>query len=114
MTKAAFDERGRYRTGDLFEIAGDGDLARFYRFVGRCKDIIVRGGIKIAPAELDDLIAGFDEVVEAAFFGCDDDRLGEIDGVAVVPKPGRTVALDAVIAYLKSQIGGAHVQTPGT
>src|SRR3546814_8211749 len=33
MTKAAFDERGRYRTGDLFEIAGDGDLARFYRFV---------------------------------------------------------------------------------
>lgn len=103
MTEAAFDEQGRYRTGDLFEIAGEGDLARFYRFVGRCKDIIVRGGIKIAPAELDDLIAGFDDTVEAAFFGCDDDRLGEIVGVAVVPQPGREVTLDDVIAYLKSR-----------
>src|SRR3546814_8001374 len=100
MTKAAFDGRGRYRTGDRVEIAGDGYLARFYRFVGRCKDSIVRGGIKIAPAELDDLIAGFDEVVEAAFFGCDYDRLGEIVGVAVVPKPGRTVALTDANAYL--------------
>src|SRR3546814_13208543 len=94
MTKAAFDERGRYRTGDLFEIAGDGDLARFYRFVGRCKDIIVRGGLKIAPAELDDLIAGFDEVGEAAFFGCDDHRHGQIVGVPGEPKQGRTGDLD--------------------
>jgi len=103
MTAHAFDAEGRYRTGDLFEIAGEGRLAPFYRFVGRCKDIIVRGGIKIAPAELDDLIAGFDGAIEAAFFGCDDDRLGEVVGVAVVPRPGVDVSLDDVVAYLKSR-----------
>lgn len=103
MSETAFDEQGRYRTGDLFEIAGDGDLARFYRFVGRCKDIIVRGGMKIAPAELDNLIAAFDPAAEAAFFGCDDERLGEIVAVAVVPKPGSTILLDDVISFLKSR-----------
>ena len=45
LTAAAFDEQGAFRTGDLFEIAGVGDLGRFYRFVGRCKEIIVRGGV---------------------------------------------------------------------
>nr|WP_246374872.1 class I adenylate-forming enzyme family protein [Aquamicrobium lusatiense] len=103
LTAAAFDQRGRYRTGDLFEIAGTGPMARYYRFVGRNKDIIIRGGLKIAPAELDDIIAGFDAAAEAAFFGCDDDRLGEIVGVAVVPRPGRSVSLDDVVAYLKER-----------
>lgn len=102
MTERAFDEEGRYRTGDLFEIAGAGEMARFYRFVGRSKDIIIRGGLKIAPAELDDIIAGFDGATEAAFFGCDDERLGEIVGVAVVPAPGREVTLQDVVAYLRS------------
>ena len=35
LTAAAFDADGWFRTGDQFEIAGEGDLKRFYRFVGR-------------------------------------------------------------------------------
>lgn len=81
----AFDDRGWFRTGDLFEIAGDGDLARFYRFVGRCKDIIVRGGVNISPAEIDDLLAGWPAVREAAVVGVPDEVLGERMCVAVVP-----------------------------
>ena len=84
LTAAAFDEQGAFRTGDLFEIAGDGDLARFYRFVGRSKEIIVRGGVNISPAELDDLLVGMPGVAEAATVGIPDDRLGERVAVAVV------------------------------
>ena len=50
LTRAAFDDQGYFRTGDLFEIAGPDALARYYRFVGRCKEIIVRGGVNISPA----------------------------------------------------------------
>ncbi|WP_165814412.1 class I adenylate-forming enzyme family protein [Pararhodobacter oceanensis] len=103
LTAKAFDEEGRYRTGDIFEIAGEGEMARFYRFIGRNKEIIVRGGLKISPAELDELAADFPGATEIAFFGCDDDRLGEIVGVAVVPVAGREVTLAEIIAWLKNK-----------
>jgi len=48
-----FSEDGYFKTGDLFEIAGDDDPPRFYRFVGRSKEIIIRGGYNISPDELD-------------------------------------------------------------
>ena len=40
--EGAFDDEGWFRTGDVFELAGDGDRGRYYRFVDRCKDIINR------------------------------------------------------------------------
>ena len=53
LTAASFTEDGFFRTGDLFEIAADDQGPRYYRFAGRCKQIIVRGGMKISPEELD-------------------------------------------------------------
>lgn len=103
MTAKAFDAEGYYRTGDLFEIAGEGELSRFYRFVGRNKDIIIRGGLKISPTELDNLISQYPKVREAAFFAYPDDRLGEKVGVAVVAKPGVDVTLEDIIQFLKSK-----------
>ena len=96
-----FDAEGFFKTGDLFEIAGD--ERQFYRFVGRCKDIIVRGGVNISPDELDALLAGHPQVSEAAVFAYPDANLGERVGVAVVPKPGESVTLDVIIAFLKQQ-----------
>lgn len=101
LNAAAFDDQGYFRTGDLFEIAGPGPLARFYRFVGRCKEIIVRGGVNISPAELDDLLAGLPCAQEAATVGIPDAVLGERIAVAVVPREGATPGLDDVIAWLK-------------
>lgn len=101
LTRSAFDEQGYLRTGDLFEIPGDGELRRYYRFVGRCKDIIVRGGLKIAPAELDELLSRHPLLEEAAAFPYPDRRLGEKVGVAAVPRPGAQVALADVVAFLK-------------
>jgi cyclohexanecarboxylate-CoA ligase len=49
LTEKAFTADGWFRTGDLFEIEGDREPPQYYRFVGRLKQIIVRGGMKIAP-----------------------------------------------------------------
>ncbi|WP_017670041.1 class I adenylate-forming enzyme family protein [Blastomonas sp. AAP53] len=87
LTAAAFDGDW-FRTGDLFEIAGTGPLARFYRFVGRSKEIIVRGGVNISPAEIDELLVNLPNVREAAVVGIPDADLGERIAVAVVVDDG--------------------------
>lgn len=102
LSAAAFDDRGAYRTGDLFEIAGEGDLRRFYRFVGRSKEIIVRGGVNLSPAEIDDLLVGHPMLKEAATVGIPDDRLGERVAVAVVPRDGQTPTLADISAWMES------------
>ncbi len=86
QTRNAIDAKGYYRTGDLFELAGEGDIPRYYRFVGRCKDIIVRGGMNISPAELDDLLVGHPAFRDAAVVGIPDEVLGERVCAVVVPK----------------------------
>ena len=98
-----FTPDGYFRTGDLFEIAGPPDDPRYYRFVGRCKDIIVRGGMNVSPAELDALLAGHPDLADAAVFGTPDPVLGERIAVAVVVKPGHRVVLSDVVAFLKEK-----------
>ncbi len=103
LNARAFDSSGYFRTGDLFEIAGEGDLARFYRFVGRSKEIIMRGGVNISPAELDDLIIGQPLIAEAATVGIPDAVLGERIAVAVVPRPGATPTIADIAAWLEAK-----------
>ena len=66
ITAQSFTADGWFRTGDLFEITGDDDPPRFYRFIGRLKQIIVRGGVKIAPEELDNVLSQMPDVLEGA------------------------------------------------
>ncbi len=98
-----FTQDGYFRTGDLFEIAGPADDPRYYRFVGRRKDIIVRGGMNVSPAELDTLLAGHPDLADAAVFGAPDPVLGERIAVAVVVKPGHRVVLDDIVAFLREK-----------
>ncbi len=108
---AAFAENGWFRTGDLFEITGSGDPPEYYRFVGRCKDIIVRGGYNISPDELDTLLASHPRLTEAACVGYPDDVLGEKVCVFVVPKPDAEVTLADITAFLEEQ-GIARFKLP--
>jgi non-ribosomal peptide synthetase component E (peptide arylation enzyme) len=101
--RSVFTDDGFFHTGDLFEIAGDGEKSRFYRFVGRCKDIIVRGGVKISPDEIDNLLAGHPKLVEAAVVGYADEVMEERVCAAVVPKPGESVDLDDITGFLRSR-----------
>jgi acyl-CoA synthetase (AMP-forming)/AMP-acid ligase II len=96
-----FTEDGYFKTGDVFEIAGDGDQAKFYKFVGRCKDIIVRGGVNISPDEVDNLLAGHPKVAEVAVVGYDDEVMGERIGAVVVPKPDEDVTLEELTDFLR-------------
>ena len=98
-----FTQDGYFRTGDLFEIAGPADDPRYYRFVGRRKDIIVRGGMNVSPAELDTLLAGHPDLADAAVFGAPDPVLGERIAVAVVVKPGHRLVLEDIVTFLKDR-----------
>jgi len=111
MTQRAFTADGFFRTGDLFEIAGDEQGLRYYRFAGRHKQIIVRGGVKISPEELDEILAGCPGLVEGAVVGYPDDVMGERICAVVVPKPGAELGIEQLAAYFESR-GAAVFKRP--
>ena len=98
-----FSDDGYFRTGDVFELTGDGEQPQFYKFVGRCKDIIVRGGVNISPDEIDSELAAHPKVAQVCVVGIDDEIMGERIGAAVVPKPGESVTLDDLTGFLRER-----------
>ena len=104
-----FDEDGYLKTGDILEIAGDEQ--QYLRYVDRSKDMVVRGGMKISAAELEGLIAGHPAVADVAVAAYPDDVLGERACAVVVPRPGQTVSLAGIVAYLR-EIGIATFKLP--
>jgi acyl-CoA synthetase (AMP-forming)/AMP-acid ligase II len=100
QTAAAFTEDGWFKTGDLFQIEQGG---RFLRFAGRCKDLIIRGGVNISPEEIDQLLGGHPDLAEACVFSLPDSVMGERIGLAAVPRPGTAVTLESVTSFLKKQ-----------
>jgi acyl-CoA synthetase (AMP-forming)/AMP-acid ligase II len=101
ITAQSFTDDGWFRTGDLFELVGDEDPAPYYRFVGRLKQIIVRGGMKIAPEELDSVLSQMPEVLEGAVSAYADPIMGERICAIVVPRPGAQPSLEAVRAHFE-------------
>ncbi|GAA4782226.1 acyl--CoA ligase [Lysobacter hankyongensis] len=75
---------GFFRTGDLGYFDADGYLY----LVGRLKEIINRGGEKIAPREIDDVALTHPAVAEAAAFALPHPQLGEEPALAVVLRTG--------------------------
>ena len=53
LDRRDFDAEGYFRSGEMFEIAGEGEDARFYHYIDRLKDVINRGGLKIPVGELE-------------------------------------------------------------
>lgn len=81
-TAAAVDDDGFLHTGDL----GVMDERGYLTHTGRLKDLIIRGGENIAPAEIEGCLADHEIVAEACAFGLPDDRLGEIVAVIVIAR----------------------------
>ncbi len=71
---------GWFRTGDQGIIDDDGYLA----LTGRLKEIINRGGEKISPREIDEVLLDHPEVKQAVTFAVPHDKLGEEVGAAIV------------------------------
>ncbi len=106
LTEKSFDADGFFRTGDLVEIAvgSDGRLDR-YRFVGRLKDLIIRGGMNIAPEEIELLLADHPKIADVAVVGYHDGtHLGEEQICAVVvPRPDQEISHGEVVEHLKGK-----------
>ena len=99
--KEVFDNEGFFRTGDMFEISSNETENRFYKYQGRCKDLIIRGGMNISPEELDYLLISHPSILDVAVTGYDDEVLGEKVGVVVVPNEGETLELSDITDFLK-------------
>lgn len=97
-----FDEQGYFCTGDVFEWVGEAQPPTLLRFVDRLKDIIIRGGMNIAAAEVEGLLASHPQVSECAAVGYSDPELGERLGVFVVIAGEETLTLDSLIDHLRS------------
>jgi len=78
---------GWLHTGDVGYLDEDGYLV----LVDRIKDMIIRGGENIYPKEIEDVLYGFEEVLEAAVVGQPDEVYGEVPVAYVVPRPGRSL-----------------------
>lgn len=97
----AFDAEGWFCTGDLFEIAGDD--GQYLRFVGRLKDILIRGGMNISSEEIENHLVAHPAVAEAAVVGAPDPNLGERVAAFVVFRPGQSASLEEINAFLTGE-----------
>ncbi|MBF6247034.1 AMP-binding protein, partial [Nocardia elegans] len=92
--------RGLMATGDLGHIDAAGRL-----FVdGREDDMIVSGGENVFPLEVENLIAGRDDVFEAAVVGVDDREFGKRLRAFVVPGPGSARDPQEIKDYVKANL----------
>ncbi|AOW93841.1 2,3-dihydroxybenzoate-AMP ligase [Rhodococcus sp. WMMA185] len=96
-----FDEDGYLRSGDLFSIAGEND--EFLLYADRSKDLIIRGGMNIAPAELEGLIAEHPSVRETSVVGYPDDVLGERVRAVVVLEDGASLSIEDLTEFLRER-----------
>ena len=100
MSQRAFDDQGFYCTGDLFEIAGE--QLQYYRYVGRSKDLVIRGGMNISSEEVEGLLAGCPGVREVAVVGVPDAIMGEKLCACVVVAEGHKLTLQHLADYLRN------------
>ncbi len=84
--RTAFQD-GWFRTGDEGIIDNDG----YIRLTGRLKELINRGGQKIAPREIDEVLLGYPGVKQAVAFAIPHAQLGEEVGAAVEVSVGKHV-----------------------
>jgi acyl-CoA synthetase (AMP-forming)/AMP-acid ligase II len=97
-TAATFHPEGWVRSGDL----GVMDEAGYLTVVGRKKEIIIRGGLNIAPREVEDLVTQMPGIRAAVLVGLPHERLGEIGCICVVLEDGAEVTLEDVRRHLEA------------
>lgn len=97
-----------FRTGDVGRVDSDG----FLTITDRKKDIIVRGGENISSKEVEDVLARYPAVAEAAAVGMPDERYGErVCAVVVLREAGGSLGLDEVGRHF-AEAGMARQKTP--
>lgn len=97
---------GWLQTGDL----GMMDSDRHFYIVDRKKDLIIRGGQNIYPADIEDVLYGHPAVAEAAVVGRPDDVLGEVPEAYVSFKPGAIATAEELLQLCVAEL--AYFKVP--
>jgi acyl-CoA synthetase (AMP-forming)/AMP-acid ligase II/acyl carrier protein/NRPS condensation-like uncharacterized protein len=103
-TRDAFRD-GWFRTGDLGYLDQEGYLF----IVGRIKEVINRGGQKVAPGEVEEALLSHPDVVEAAAFPVPHTRLGADVAAAVVLRPDATADAQKLRDFVRKRLAGYKV-----
>jgi fatty-acyl-CoA synthase len=87
------------RTGDLAVMDGRG----YCRIIGRLKDMIIRGGENVFPAEIEEVLYRHPSVAEAAVVGLPDERWGEVVGAFIRPRdPAAPPTIAELLSHLRA------------
>jgi len=103
-TAAAIDAGGWMHSGDLAVFGADGTC----RIVGRLKDMIIRGGENIYPAEVENFLMTHPDIIDVAIFGIPHERLGE--QVVAWLRTARAIDAEELSAFCRDRI--AHYKIP--
>jgi long-chain acyl-CoA synthetase len=87
-------------TGDLAKMDENG----YFYIIDRKKDLIINGGFKIYPREVEEVLFQHPEVQEAVAYGVPDPYRGEQLKVAIVPQPGAQLSAEDIIEYCQPQL----------
>ncbi len=99
--KQAVDENGWLHSGDLGVFDEQGNL----RIVGRIKDLIIKGGENLAPAEIEAQVMSHPSVVACRIFGYRDRIYGENLAACVTVAQGETFSVEEIKKYMKKKVG---------
>jgi acyl-CoA synthetase (AMP-forming)/AMP-acid ligase II len=102
---AAALRKGWYHTGDLARSDANG----FLTITGRLKELIIRGGQNIAPAEIEEVANTHEAVLDCAVIGAPHDKLGEVPVIFVVPRPGATLDAEALLVHCRQHLSSYKV-----
>jgi len=98
LTATVFDPDGWTTTGDIVKF----DQGCLW-ILGRAKDMIIRGGQNIYPAEIEALLNEHPKVASVAIVGYPDREMGERACAYVIPKQGQVFTFEEMKDFLKSQ-----------
>ncbi|KAL4945272.1 hypothetical protein BDV06DRAFT_219526 [Aspergillus oleicola] len=107
-TRAAHDDEGYYKTGDIARREGDN-----YFILGRASlDIIKSGGYKLSALDIEREILGLEYVSEAMVVGVEDEEFGQRVGAAISPKNGTGgLSLEKLRGDLRESLAGYKMPT---
>uniref|UniRef100_A0A8C2HQ19 Medium-chain acyl-CoA ligase ACSF2, mitochondrial n=1 Tax=Cyprinus carpio TaxID=7962 RepID=A0A8C2HQ19_CYPCA len=95
-----------YKTGDIASL----DAYGYCKIEGRIKDLIIRGGENIYPAEIEQFLHTHPKIQEAQVVGVKDERMGEEVCACIRIKTGQECTAEEIKAYCKGKI--AHYKVP--
>jgi len=99
-TAATIDEQGWLHTGDIGKLDAAGNL----QITDRLKDMYICGGFNVYPAEIEQVLARLDGVLDCAVIGVPDERLGEVGRAYLVIRPESGLDEKSVIAFTREYL----------